>query len=38
MQDIINEVHKFLSASVDPLQERFLFQGVRQRRHLKILL
>ena len=27
MQDIINEVHKFLSASVDPLQERFLFQG-----------
>ncbi len=27
MQDIISEVHQFLSASVDPLQERFLFQG-----------
>ena len=27
MQDIISEVHKFLSSSVDPLQERFLFQG-----------
>jgi hypothetical protein len=27
MQDIISEVHSFLSDSVDPLQTRFLFQG-----------
>ena len=27
MQDVISEVNSFLSASVDPLQNKFLFQG-----------
>jgi GTPase SAR1 family protein len=27
MQEIIQEVHEFLSHSVDPIQKRFLFQG-----------